>query len=83
MEVEKKQEVTLDKTVSLTKREMEVFTLITDGKTSQQVADILVCSKRTVDAHLTRIYDKLCVSNRVKAFRRAVELGICSLQTAA
>ena len=65
-----------ERVVSLTKREIEVLTLVLEGKPSREVAAALFCSKRTVDFHLARIYDKLQVSNRVQAMRRAALLGL-------
>lgn len=60
----------------LTEREREILKLIFDGKCSNEVAQTLSVSKRTVDFHLARAYVKLGVSNRFQAFKRAVELGI-------
>lgn len=65
-----------ERSVKLTKREMEVLSLIIEGRSSKEVADLLYVSKRTVDFHLANIYDKLQVSNRVQAFRRAASLGL-------
>ena len=62
----------------LTEREREILKLIFDGKCSNEVAETLCVSKRTVDFHLARAYVKLGVSNRFQAFKRAVELGIIS-----
>lgn len=62
--------------ISLTRRELEVLTLVVEGHSSKEVADMLYVSKRTVDFHLANIYDKLQVSNRVQAFRRATRLGL-------
>ena len=67
-----------DEPVKLTKREIEVLSLVIEGKSSKEVADLLYVSKRTVDFHLANIYDKLEVTNRVQAFRRAVRLGLIS-----
>lgn len=64
--------------VTLTKREVEVLTLVIEGHSSKEVADMLYVSKRTVDFHLANIYDKLQVTNRVQAFRRATRLGLIS-----
>jgi DNA-binding CsgD family transcriptional regulator len=50
--------------VALTVREQEVATLAADGLTSREIADKLYLSRRTVDNHLQRIYDKLGVSSR-------------------
>lgn len=65
-----------NRSVKLTKRELEVLNLIIEGKSSREVAAALVCSKRTVDFHLARIYEKLQVSNRIQAMRRAALLGL-------
>lgn len=67
--------------IKLTKREIEVLTLVIEGKSSKEVADLLYVSKRTVDFHLANIYDKLSVTNRVQAFRRAAKLGLISFDS--
>jgi len=54
----------------LTKREKEILDLVFEGKSSKDVAETLCVSKRTIDWHLTRIYEKLGVSNRFQAFRQ-------------
>ncbi len=69
-----------DRSVRLTKREIEVLSLVVEGRSSKDVADQLFVSKRTVDFHLANIYDKLQVSNRVQAFRRATRLGLIPLE---
>jgi DNA-binding NarL/FixJ family response regulator len=63
----------------LTKREVEVLTLVIEGKSSKEVADQLYVSKRTVDFHLANIYHKLKVNNRVQAFREATRRGLISV----
>lgn len=60
----------------LTRREVQVLTLIIEGRSSKEVAVFLYLSKRTVDFHLARIFEKLNVTNRVQAIRRAAELGL-------
>jgi len=67
---------TEEEPIKLTKREIEVLTLVIEGKSSKEVADMLYVSKRTVDFHLANIYEKLQVTNRVQAFRRAARLGL-------
>ena len=66
----------MDTLSRLTEREREILRLIFEGKCSSEVAIVLSVSKRTVDFHLARAYEKLGVSNRFNAFKRAVELGI-------
>jgi len=64
------------KKVRLTKREVQVLSLIAQGYSSKDAADTLFVSKRTVDFHLANIYDKLQVKNRVQAFRAATRMGL-------
>lgn len=64
------------RTVLFTKREIEVLSLIAQGKSSKETAGALCVAKRTVDFHLANIYDKLQVNNRVQAFRAATSLGL-------
>lgn len=71
-----------ERVVRLTKREIEVLTLVLEGKSSREVATALYCSKRTIDFHLARIYEKLQVSNRVQAMRRATLLGLVDVRQA-
>ena len=68
-----------NRVVNLTKRELEVLSLVFEGKSSREVAAALFCSKRTIDFHLARIYEKLQVSNRVQAMRRATLLGLVNV----
>src|SRR5260221_5164616 len=57
----------------LTAREMEVLRLVAQGFSDAQVAEQLVISPRTVNWHLTSIYNKLGVDSRAAATRFAVE----------
>jgi DNA-binding CsgD family transcriptional regulator len=66
----------VSRAIRLTKREIEVLSLIAQGNSSKETADELYVSKRTVDFHLANIYDKLQVNNRVQAFRAATRLGL-------
>lgn len=58
---------------SLTAREVEVLALVAQGLTDAEVAERLVLSPRTVNAHLTSVYNKLGVNTRAAATRFAVE----------
>lgn len=62
--------------VRLTRRELEVLSLIVEGHSSKEVADLLFISKRTVDFHLDNVYGKLGVTNRMQAWQRATRLGL-------
>jgi ATP/maltotriose-dependent transcriptional regulator MalT len=56
----------------LTGREQEIAALIAAGRTNREVAEQLVLSQRTIEAHLRNIYGKLGVRSRVELAR---ELG--------
>jgi DNA-binding CsgD family transcriptional regulator/tetratricopeptide (TPR) repeat protein len=60
----------------LTAREIEVLRLVAQGLTDAEVAEQLFVSPRTVGTHLTSIYNKLGVSSRMAATRKAAELGL-------
>jgi ATP/maltotriose-dependent transcriptional regulator MalT len=62
--------------VSLTARELEVLNLLNQDLSNPQIAERLVVSRRTVDAHLRSIYDKLGVKSRDAATRVAREQGM-------
>jgi len=49
----------------LTKREMDVAEMISQGKGNKNIADSLHISERTVKAHLTSIFRKLSVPDRL------------------
>ncbi|MDP9336384.1 MAG: helix-turn-helix transcriptional regulator [Actinomycetota bacterium] len=49
---------------ALTSRELEVALFATDGATSVEIASRLGISRRTVETHLQRVYDKLGVHTR-------------------
>jgi predicted ATPase/DNA-binding CsgD family transcriptional regulator len=57
----------------LTEREVEVLLLVARGLTDAQVAEALVISPRTVNAHLRSIYSKLNITSRHAATLFALE----------
>jgi len=57
----------------LTAREVEVLRLMTLGLTYAQIAEQLVISRRTVNAHVTSIFSKLGVTSRAAATRFAID----------
>jgi non-specific serine/threonine protein kinase len=50
----------------LTKREQEIASLVTEGLGNREIAERLVLSKRTVDAHIEHIFAKLGFSSRAQ-----------------
>src|SRR5262249_39311536 len=57
----------------LTKREVDVLRLVAQGMSDIQVAEQLVISPRTVNTHLTSIYEKLGVTSCTAAAHFAVD----------
>ncbi len=53
--------------VNLTRRELEILTLIATGLTNTDIADKLFISLNTVKTHVGNIFKKIGVSNRVQA----------------
>ena len=54
------------RTYGLTARELEVVTLITEGCTNKDIAKSFGISEETVKRHLTNIFNKLGVGNRLE-----------------
>lgn len=65
------------KTISdLSKRELEILSLVSRGANNGDIAEELFISLDTVKKHLYRAYQKLYVNNRMAAVRRAQELDL-------
>ncbi|MBS1888168.1 MAG: response regulator transcription factor [Actinobacteria bacterium] len=60
----------------LTPRELEVVKLIAEGHTSEEIAELLVISKKTVDRHRANMLEKLGMRNRVELTRYAIRRGL-------
>ncbi len=60
------------KKFGLTKRELEVLTEIVSGYTNKEIAQKLTLSEDTVKHHVTNIFNKLGVSNRLELALYAV-----------
>lgn len=67
------------KAASLTKRERQVVTLVSQGLRNAQVAEGLSISEVTVRNHLTSIFRKLEVSNRFELVIQAFRGGLATL----
>ena len=57
----------------LSQRESEVVNLILQGKSIQEMSELLVLSDKTVNTYRYRLYDKLKVKNDVELTRMAVK----------
>jgi DNA-binding NarL/FixJ family response regulator len=60
----------------LTSREREVLQLVSDGHTTQAVADILHLSPHTVTRHRANLMEKLHVHNQMELMRAAIARGL-------
>ena len=60
----------------LTPRELEVLELIAQGDKNNEIAEKLVISEKTVRNHVTNIFSKLQVADRVEAIIKAREAGM-------
>lgn len=61
---------------ALSDREMQVFLMITAGKTVSEVAEELILSVKTVSTHKTRIMQKLNLTNQSELIRYALRHGL-------
>ena len=60
---------------SLSKRELEVLTLVHGGASVNSIADTLFVQKQTVNYHLGNIYRKLGVHKKKDALEEATRQG--------
>lgn len=67
----------------LTPREVEVLTLLAQGFTNKEIAELLVISANTVKRHLKSVFDKLGVHTRAAATARAISAGLSPRETPA
>jgi DNA-binding NarL/FixJ family response regulator len=60
----------------LTARELEVLKLVAEGHTSEEIAELLVISRKTVDRHRANMLEKLGMRDRVELTRYAIRRGL-------
>jgi DNA-binding NarL/FixJ family response regulator len=60
----------------LTKRELEVVKLVAEAHSTEQIADLLVISPKTVERHRENILAKLGMRDRVELTRYAIRRGL-------
>lgn len=60
----------------LTRRELEILRLVSEGRSNRQVGQVLWVTDQTVKFHLANIYRKLGVGSRYDAARWAQEHGV-------
>jgi non-specific serine/threonine protein kinase len=66
----------------LTSREREIAAMVAAGLSNRDIAEQLVISKRTVDAHVEHIYTKLDISSRVQLTNWLMDYGDQKLERA-
>jgi diguanylate cyclase (GGDEF)-like protein/PAS domain S-box-containing protein len=57
-------------------REMDVFTLLVEGLSNREISDRLFISEHTVKNHITRIFQKLTVNDRIQAMAKVYQACI-------
>lgn len=71
--------VSRDPYSQLTERERDVLRLVAEGHTTQEIADALVISPKTVEGHKTSLMAKLGIHNRIELIKYALRKGIISV----
>ncbi|EFL30216.1 two-component system response regulator [Streptomyces viridochromogenes DSM 40736] len=61
---------------AITDREEEILKLVAEGHTSQQIADLLVISPKTVERHRANLLQKLGLKDRLELTRYAIRVGL-------
>jgi ATP/maltotriose-dependent transcriptional regulator MalT len=67
---------TVKNLAGLTKRQMDVLKLLSEGLQNKEIAGALFVSAKTIDHHISTILSKLDVHSRAKAVAKAKEMGI-------
>ncbi|NQY98508.1 MAG: response regulator transcription factor [Henriciella sp.] len=62
--------------LGITKREYAVLEQLASGQSNKQIASALHVSPNTVKTHISRLYEKLDVSQRVQAVQKAKDLQL-------
>jgi len=60
----------------LSKRELEVLQLMSEGNSNQEIADKLFVSASTVKTHAANLFVKLDVKRRTQAIQKAKQLSL-------
>jgi DNA-binding NarL/FixJ family response regulator len=60
----------------LTDREIEVLKLVAEGRSNQEIADLLCLSVKTVTGHRTNIMEKLDLHSRTELVKYAIRTGL-------
>ena len=60
----------------LSEREQQVFRLVAEGNSTNQIAELLSVSPKTVEKHRTNIMKKLGLKDRLDLVKEAIKIGI-------
>lgn len=66
----------------LTKREIEILQWLACGKTANEIASILDCTKSNIKFHVQNLYAKLDVNTKIHAVTKAIRMGLIPLEVA-
>jgi DNA-binding NarL/FixJ family response regulator len=58
-----------------------VLKLIAEGRTSREIADLLVISMKTVLNYRTKVMEKLHIHNRTELIKYAIRKGLITMDT--
>lgn len=61
---------------SLTRREVEILSMVARGHTSSEIAEMLEIGRRTVESHRAKLTSKLGLRNQADLTRYAMERGL-------
>ncbi len=62
----------------LTDRERDILKLVVEGYKTQQIAEMLTITPKTVEGHRTSLMNKLGIHNKLELFKYALRRGIIS-----
>ena len=63
----------------LTSRECQVLQMVAEGKTNNEIAQIIALSSRTVEVHRAKLMAKLKINNQAELVRYAIQRGMVPL----
>lgn len=62
--------------LGITRRELEILSLVAQGLSNREIAGKLFVSENTVKTHCSRAFDKLGASRRTQAMQRGKQFGL-------
>lgn len=77
--IQKAQSASLDPYDTLTTREREVFQLVSQGLSNNEISERLSLSSRTVEIHRSNVMRKLNLHNHTELIRFAIRRGVLTL----